>query len=574
MNTYYILDNGSRPLMVSVDTYTKIANVYNIKHNIGNDYYYNNNNNNTKYYNDNPILTYNYDDIFIGDHENNLENYSGNSLGNSILIGLGANIYVCVGMQITVFKSLAKIINYFSPIGNNCVPYPYCIDESGNAYCMSSNIVAQEYYLDEHNKNSQFCGYNVTMIDEPFRYKDYYYDIVEYVAIRDDNTQKKFYINCNLNTEKGWNNSIMYRNINAYIDSNNNTIKLTKLFYCNLMKHYAKYKKIKHLQTTTIIKRDYNGVYCNIVDKPNRCSITTMFMYINTYLKYNNICIDKYIIKNIIQNYNKYLNNIDVLSQCSHAIEYMENINMELYVYSLSKYGDVIKYIIRHNKTVNIETILMAINNNPRVIKYICKYKLILNMSNNTFHDLCIVAIKKDYNVIKYINNTYISDKSVDHILLMDIWLFSIKVCGDAIYHLKHNTENFITQEICDMAVYNGLTYIKYIPKKFRKHWMHNIIFAHDPSYIRCMPAPTKKQWIYAVDKKTYLFTSMPKKYQTLELCEMCVKDTASLFRWVLDKFKNIEMCIYVCKLDYYTFVGCVPKHIKQHKDFISAFKK
>jgi hypothetical protein len=102
--------------MVFVNTCTKNVNIYNIKNNLE-DYYYDNNN---------PILTYNYNYIFIGGHEFDLQIYgvlvfvySSNESNKFYQIyymtrGIGNNIYVYISIKIKVFKTLANIINHKS----------------------------------------------------------------------------------------------------------------------------------------------------------------------------------------------------------------------------------------------------------------------------------------------------------------------------------------------------------------------------------------------------------------------------------------------------------------------------
>ena len=225
MEKYLTHDNMGRPFLVTVDRNTKIVYIYceipGSKEEV---------------YDDTPILIYNYDDIFIGDHIDNIVEWGTESKGNNILIGLGHNIYIHVGCGITVFKSLAKIINYFSPIGNNDVPYPYFIDELSNVYCQSSGIIIKEYYLDnKKNINEIFCGYWINDINESFQYKHHFYDINgKFVAFnkKKPNNTNFYNITYSANPEKEWIMNIKGRKIHSYQDSKNNTHVLTKEFYC------------------------------------------------------------------------------------------------------------------------------------------------------------------------------------------------------------------------------------------------------------------------------------------------------------------------------------------------------
>lgn len=81
--------------------------------------------------------------------------------GNSILLHLNNNIYIFIGNKIFSFSSLSEIIEYYSPIGNNCIPYPYALDNDGNYYLLIEDVIL----LNCHGK----LDYN----EDPY---DYYYD--------------------------------------------------------------------------------------------------------------------------------------------------------------------------------------------------------------------------------------------------------------------------------------------------------------------------------------------------------------------------------------------------------------
>lgn len=59
--------------------------------------------------------------------------------GNSVLIQTSNTSYIWIGWKIEQFTISDPIIRFFSPIGNNDVPYPYAIG-SKNTYLMLENI--------------------------------------------------------------------------------------------------------------------------------------------------------------------------------------------------------------------------------------------------------------------------------------------------------------------------------------------------------------------------------------------------------------------------------------------------
>jgi hypothetical protein len=106
---YYTHDNMSRPFMI---TLTKdMIRVYKSVDPDDEDNY------DKIIYNITP-----YDKLFIGGDPANLE-----FVGNSILIKTADLNYVFVGHQIFSFETSDEIIQYFSPVGNSDVPYPYAI---------------------------------------------------------------------------------------------------------------------------------------------------------------------------------------------------------------------------------------------------------------------------------------------------------------------------------------------------------------------------------------------------------------------------------------------------------------
>ena len=67
--------------------------------------------------------------------------------GNSILLHLSGNKYVFIGLSITQF-SIQKgdsVEKYWSPVGNNDVPYPFIIGKKNIYFMMEDMYVSREY---------------------------------------------------------------------------------------------------------------------------------------------------------------------------------------------------------------------------------------------------------------------------------------------------------------------------------------------------------------------------------------------------------------------------------------------
>ena len=155
---WYVHDNGGNPFKVvirnsNVKIYLKI--------------------NDEREFEKNHKFEFEADEIFIGkSKKNEMTIFSGGYGkqfdGNSILLKLYNGRYVYIGWEIYSFLPLAPIINYNSPVGNNDVPYPYAIDEMGNIYLTTENVILIKKYMDESIYAS------IIKLDKPY---DYYYDL-------------------------------------------------------------------------------------------------------------------------------------------------------------------------------------------------------------------------------------------------------------------------------------------------------------------------------------------------------------------------------------------------------------
>ena len=63
--------------------------------------------------------------------------------------------WMYIGESIYTFTPLSDIIEYFSPIGNSDVPYPYAIDTDGRYYLMIKNVI-----LAPNQNKERFDPYN------------------------------------------------------------------------------------------------------------------------------------------------------------------------------------------------------------------------------------------------------------------------------------------------------------------------------------------------------------------------------------------------------------------------------
>ncbi len=144
--TYYTHDNSRKPYKVVVDNDIKIY---------GEDNYYNENGDIIEDY---PNLVYeipSFENVFIGKTEFK------NEYGNSLLVNIKDNKYVFIGGHIHEFDTKDKIIKYFSPVGNNDIPYPYALGEK-YIYLMIEYVKVEKH--------------NVVDNENRFEPYDYYYN--------------------------------------------------------------------------------------------------------------------------------------------------------------------------------------------------------------------------------------------------------------------------------------------------------------------------------------------------------------------------------------------------------------
>lgn len=129
---YKIHDNGGVPFVVALEK--NEATVYSQK-------FIEDKN---KYVKEKELFSVPYTRAFIGDNKLGLKEYikKGKYKGNSILLYLGRNDYIYIGSEILKFKTAdsCPIVDYFSPVGNSDVPYPYALSET-KVYLMDDKIV-------------------------------------------------------------------------------------------------------------------------------------------------------------------------------------------------------------------------------------------------------------------------------------------------------------------------------------------------------------------------------------------------------------------------------------------------
>ena len=170
---YEILDNRWTPFLVF--DYGDHIDVYNQKYNKETD----------EYEIQGKIMQTKYINIFVGDNDLKFDDYEmekGEGRGNSILLQTGKNKYIYIGDGIRSFttKNSDVIKKYYSPVGNNVVPYPYAVGEK-YVYFMLGNVhqPVEDFDL-KKDAYMQYYGWNIKREEEKNYHKKYKDRRIEY----------------------------------------------------------------------------------------------------------------------------------------------------------------------------------------------------------------------------------------------------------------------------------------------------------------------------------------------------------------------------------------------------------
>lgn len=170
---YEILDNRSTPFLVF--DYGGNIDVYNQKYD-----------KETNHYEiQGKIMQTKYINIFIGDNDMKFDDYEmekGEGRGNSILLQTGKNKYIYIGDGIRSFttKNGDVIKKYYSPVGNNVVPYPYAVGDK-YVYFMLGNVhqPVEDFDL-KKDAYMQYYGWHIKQKEQKNYHKKYKDRRIEY----------------------------------------------------------------------------------------------------------------------------------------------------------------------------------------------------------------------------------------------------------------------------------------------------------------------------------------------------------------------------------------------------------
>jgi len=161
---YEIIDNGATPFVVF--DYGNRVDVYN--------QHYDEETN--EYEIQGKIMGSKYLRIFVGDNDLNAPDYDlkkGSGRGNTILLQTGKNKYTYIGDGIRSFttKDGDVIQKYYSPVGNNAVPYPYAVGEKYVYFMLDHEYEPVEDFDLTKDAYTQYYGWNIEQKDLDTHFK-------------------------------------------------------------------------------------------------------------------------------------------------------------------------------------------------------------------------------------------------------------------------------------------------------------------------------------------------------------------------------------------------------------------
>lgn len=153
VKTYTIQDNGGQPFVVEVSP--KSVTILRQKFNDESE----------TYSVDKTVGTFAYKRIFIGDNllKDKYAAPKGKWPGNSILLEVGDGKYIYIGHEIYSLetKDKERIVEYFSPVGNSMVPYPYAVGENNTYFMLDKKLVPNPLLDLKKDGYGQFYGHTI-----------------------------------------------------------------------------------------------------------------------------------------------------------------------------------------------------------------------------------------------------------------------------------------------------------------------------------------------------------------------------------------------------------------------------
>ena len=169
-SSYPIHDNGGRPFEVKINLIDGVGTVELYHRDYGDedtDTDASDSDDDNLKYTAIQLMTFKVNQVFVGKsyyHEDGFpDGYGSKFDGNSILLLLeNQKDYVMITDTVKIFQTESPIVEFFSPVGRNDVPYPYAIDARGYYYNLSdyTGLVLSPDHISNKDKPYEFGFYN------------------------------------------------------------------------------------------------------------------------------------------------------------------------------------------------------------------------------------------------------------------------------------------------------------------------------------------------------------------------------------------------------------------------------
>jgi hypothetical protein len=110
------------------------------------------------------VLSTEFNKIFIGEDKKRKHTY-----GNSVLVNTKDNEYIFINRSICKFQSISPIVQFYTPVKNYYVPYPYAKDTEGRIYLLVDFKNSKPFIpvLENHKSSDPWADYNGQTKNKP-----------------------------------------------------------------------------------------------------------------------------------------------------------------------------------------------------------------------------------------------------------------------------------------------------------------------------------------------------------------------------------------------------------------------
>ena len=177
---------------------------------------------------------------------------------------------------------------------------------------------------------------------------------------------------------------------------------------------------------------------------------------------------------------------------------------------------------------------------------------------NIQFMDSEDIPITKDYisqypdiiNILIIIDNTGLFIKYLpDEFITQEICELAIRQSGIA---LRYVPDEFVTPELCELVVRQDGRALEYIPYKFKTQELYKIAVRQNGLSLKDVPEKFMTQELYEITVRQdgLALGDVPEKLRTKEICEFAVRQSGGALCFVPDELRTQELCEIAVRKD------------------------